>query len=447
MQRARNQETTEGISRLIGQLGELGWYHSIDLPDGRVIRGIQTIDQLRGRIAQYPIPADLRGKRVLDIGAWDGWFSFEMERRGAEVVAVDSARQQTFFEAKKLLNSKVEYIVEDVCHLSPRDIGYFDIVLFFGVLYHLKHPLLALEKVCELTTDFACIETLVTDDPPQPGAIPMLEFYETTELAGQFDNWCGPNTACLMAFLRTAGFVNTRLLGERDCRAQAVGYRKWPQAPQSGEAPALICVENTWTRDHNFRGDRDHYFTAWFTSSQRGLDCDNVFIEVGPYACRPVGVRNYAGEGWQANCKLPPGVFHDWFDVRVATESSAWSNRARIPVDLSREERRAAGRISRALSIDGVTDGKTFESNRVKTGADSCVSVWAGGIPSDARQSEISIRLDGADLPATYLSTADERGLRQINGMLPPQMETREYQVSVALRDEESPAATIFLVS
>ena len=447
MQRARNQETTDGISKLIGQLGELGWYHSIELPDGSVIPGIQTIEQLRSRIAQYPIPRDLRGKRVLDIGAWDGWFSFEMERRGAEVVAVDSARQQTFFEAKKLLNSNVEYIVEDVCHLSPRDIGYFDIVLFFGVLYHLKHPLLALEKVCELTTGFACIETLVTDDPPQPHAIPMLEFYETTELAGQFDNWCGPNTACLMAFLRTAGFVNTRLLGEHDCRAQAVGYRTWPEAERPGDAPSLICIENTWTRDHNFRSDRDHYFTVWFTSAQEDLNLDNVFVEVGPYACRPVGVRNYAGEGWQANCKLPSGVFHAWYDVRVAAGTSAWSNRARIPVDLSQQERRAPGKISPALVIAGVTDGKTFESNRIKTGADSCMSVWAAGIPTNAAQREISLRLDGADLPATYLSTPDDRGLRQINGMLPPQMEPREYRVSVAMRGEESAPAAIYLVT
>ena len=78
MQRARNAETTEGISKLIGQLGQLGWYHSIELPDGSVIPGIQSIDQLRERIAKYPIPQDLRGKRVLDIGAWDGWFTFEM---------------------------------------------------------------------------------------------------------------------------------------------------------------------------------------------------------------------------------------------------------------------------------------------------------------------------------------------------------------------------------
>jgi len=446
MQRARNQETTEGISKLIGQLGRLGWYHSIDLPDGRVIPGIQTLDQLRARIAQYPIPQDLRGKRVLDIGAWDGWFSFEMERRGAQVVAVDSARQQTFFEAKKLLNSKVEYIVEDICHLSPRDVGYFDIVLFFGVLYHLKHPLLALERVCELTTDMACIETLVTDDPPQPAAIPMLEFYETTELAGQFDNWCGPNTSCLMAFLRTAGFVNARLLGEHDCRAQAVGYRKWPQLARTGEAPSLICVENTWTRDHHFRSGRDHYFTAWFTSAQRDLTCDNVFLEVGPYACRPVGVRNYAGDGWQANCKLAPGVFDGWFDVRVAAGDSAWSNRARIPVDLSRQERRRPGAISRAVAIAGVTDGKTYQSNRVNTGAESCLSLWASGIAEDANQADISIRLDGADLPATYLSTRDERGLRQINAMLPPQMEPGEYSVTVALRGQESPPAAIELV-
>src|SRR5580704_10851566 len=155
MQRARNQETTEGIRKLSDELAHLGWYHSIELPDGQVIPGLQTIEVLRSRIAEYPIPEDLTGKRVLDIGAWDGWFSFEMERRGAGVLAVDATKQKTLLRAKELLNSKVEYLVEDVCRLSPQKVGYFDIVLFFGVLYHLKHPLLALEKVCALTTDMA----------------------------------------------------------------------------------------------------------------------------------------------------------------------------------------------------------------------------------------------------------------------------------------------------
>ena len=69
--------------RQIERLPKLGWYHSIELPDGSVIQGHQTLEQLRAASRQFPIPADLTGKRVLDIGAWDGWFSFEMERRGA----------------------------------------------------------------------------------------------------------------------------------------------------------------------------------------------------------------------------------------------------------------------------------------------------------------------------------------------------------------------------
>jgi tRNA (mo5U34)-methyltransferase len=447
MQRARNTETTEGISKLIDQLGKLGWYHSIELPDGTVIPGIQSIELLRSRIAQYPIPQNLKGMRVLDIGAWDGWFSFEMERRGAEVVAVDSARQETFFEAKRLLNSKVEYLVEDICYLTPRDIGYFDIVLFFGVLYHLKHPLLALERVCELATGMACIETLVTDDPPQAGAIPLLEFYETTELAGQFDNWCGPNTACLQAFMRTAGFVNVKLLGAHDCRAQAVGYRQWPQLQRSGDAPHLVCVENTWTRDHTFRSDRDHYFTIWFTSSQTGLTCDNVFVQVGPYAVQPVGVQNYAATGWQANCKLPLGLSKGWWDVQVAIGEGNWSNAARVPVDLSRTERRAIDRISDSLHIAGVTDGRTYEPNRVNTGADSCLSVWTGGLGEDVRDFEISVRLDGTDLPATYLSGVDDKGWRQINALLPPKMEPGQYFVSVQCKGAESKSVPVELLA
>jgi tRNA (mo5U34)-methyltransferase len=451
MQRARNVDTDIGVSKLIDQLGKLGWYHSIELPDGSVIPGLQTIEQLKERIARYPIPQDLRGKRVLDIGCWDGWFSFEMERRGASVVAVDSARQETFFEAKRLLNSKVEYIVEDVCYLTPREIGYFDIVLFFGVLYHLKHPLLALERVCELTRDFACIESLVTDDPYQPDAIPLLEFYETTELAGQFDNWCGPNINCLMSFLRTAGFVNEKFIGVYDFRGQTVGYRKWPpldqRAERSGDAPSLICVENLWTRDHTFRSDRDHYFTAWFHSPLTGLDCDNVFVQVGEFACRPVGVRNIGGPGWQANCKLPLGLSKGWFDVKVAIKRGAWSNRLRIPVDLSRQERRVLPETFGDLEIAGVTDGKTYESNRVHLGADSAVSIWVRGMPAGADKSDVTARLDGTDLPAVYLSAPDDRGFVQINAMLPPQLEPGEYMIAVTLRGSESRAVSIKLLA
>ena len=81
-------------------------------------------------------------------------------------------------------------------------------MLFFGVLYHVKHPLLALENVCGMCRDMACIESFVTD--ADLNAIPSMEFYETTELRGQLDNWVGPNVACLMAFSRTAGFARVQ---------------------------------------------------------------------------------------------------------------------------------------------------------------------------------------------------------------------------------------------
>jgi|SRR5579862_189423 tRNA (mo5U34)-methyltransferase len=439
MHRAYTTETTEEISRLIGKLQQLGWYHSLELPDGKVIPGLLTLDQLKTRISRYPLPQDLRGKRVLDIGAWDGWFSFEMERRGATVVAVDSARQETFFEAKKLLNSKVEYVVEDVCYLTPREIGYFDIVLFFGVLYHLKHPLLALERLCELCTDTLCMDTLVIDEPPTPEARPILEFYENTELGGQFDNWCAPNTSCLLAFTRTAGFVNPRLITVADTRGVVVAYRKWPQIERSGEAPELVCVENTWTRDHTFRSDRDHYITVWFNSSQTDLNTSNVFVQVGPYATAPVGVRNIGGNGWQANCKLTPGLSHGWFDVTIAAKDSPFSNPSRIPIDLTPAERRAArAPLSPTIEIAGLTDGKTYESHRVRIGVESCVSIWGTGFPDDLKKSEVTLRLDGADLPAVYLGEPDEKGVRQINAMLPPAMQPGEYVFCVQCRGLES---------
>src|ERR1035437_2900738 len=93
MQKARHLEYTADLQRLSGKLAELGYYHSIELPDGQIIPGIQSLEKQRWRLAQFSIPLDLRGKRVLDIGDWDGWFSFEMERRGATVVAAGAARR------------------------------------------------------------------------------------------------------------------------------------------------------------------------------------------------------------------------------------------------------------------------------------------------------------------------------------------------------------------
>jgi tRNA (mo5U34)-methyltransferase len=95
-------------------LNETGWWHSFELPDGSVREGVNSLESLRHRVSQFPIPQDLSGTRVLDIGAWDGWFSFEMERRGAHVVAIDVFDNPRFREMHKIYNSRVDYRQMDV---------------------------------------------------------------------------------------------------------------------------------------------------------------------------------------------------------------------------------------------------------------------------------------------------------------------------------------------
>src|SRR5665213_3034664 len=151
----------EYVPGLKANLESKGWWHSFELPDGRRIDGVNTVESLRKRIEVHTIPQDLSGARVLDIGAWDGWYSFEMERRGAQVLAIDCWDNPHFHQIRAALKSRVEYRQMDVYELNPQTVGRFDIVLFMGVLYHLKHPLLGLEKVCAVTTGMAVVDSFI----------------------------------------------------------------------------------------------------------------------------------------------------------------------------------------------------------------------------------------------------------------------------------------------
>src|SRR4051794_20457884 len=99
------------------ELAEKGWYHSFELPDGTSIEGYNRIDTLRNRYARFPIPASLAGRRVLDIGAWDGWFSYEAERHGAAVTSIDCVEVANFLEIRKRLSSSVDYRIHDFYEL------------------------------------------------------------------------------------------------------------------------------------------------------------------------------------------------------------------------------------------------------------------------------------------------------------------------------------------
>ena len=196
-------------------LMETGLYHSFRMPDGQLLRGAMSIECQEERLASYKLPEDLRGKRVLDIGPWDGYFTFEMERRGADVTAIDYVDLDTFRELHRAMRSRAKYHRLDAYELHPERLGYFDIVLCLGVLYHLKHPLLALERICALTTDVCIVDSFVIDGETwQQGvrpAVPYIEFYERDELGGQLDNWSGPTVSAVEALIRAAGFAQAEV--------------------------------------------------------------------------------------------------------------------------------------------------------------------------------------------------------------------------------------------
>jgi tRNA (mo5U34)-methyltransferase len=156
---------------------------------------------------------------VLDIGAYDGYFSFAAERLGAKrVLATDSwawgdapsGSMANFNLAREALGSNVEDRYVDVMDLSPHDLGTFDVVLFLGVLYHLRHPLLALERVAAVAGEALILETLV--DMPFVRR-PAAAFYPADEINRDATNWWGPNVAAVLAMLRVVGFTDNRVIG------------------------------------------------------------------------------------------------------------------------------------------------------------------------------------------------------------------------------------------
>jgi tRNA (mo5U34)-methyltransferase len=217
--------SAEQIRREIARLGP--WFHNLDLG------GVKTAPE--HFLGDYPavkwrrfadaIPADLSGRTVLDIGCNGGFYSLEMKRRGAaRVLGIDHdedyLRQARF--AAEIGGLEIEFAqlsVYDVGALAER----FDVVLFLGVLYHLRHPLLALDLIREhVAKDLFVCQSMQRGDPGEEpldedypfgetaiferATWPHLSFVEH-RYAGDETNWWVPNRACTKAMLRSAGFV------------------------------------------------------------------------------------------------------------------------------------------------------------------------------------------------------------------------------------------------
>jgi tRNA (mo5U34)-methyltransferase len=185
----------------------IDWWHQIELPDGSVTPGR---DRSAEKLAALHLP-DLTGKTVLDVGAFDGYFSFAAERMGASrVVAADTfvwrrpGGKDGFEYARKALASGVEDLEVEVLDISPETVGEFDVVLFLGVLYHMRHPLLALERMASVTKELLVVETLVDVTFLRS---PAAAFYPW-KMFGDGTNWWGPNRAAVVGMLHSVGFEN-----------------------------------------------------------------------------------------------------------------------------------------------------------------------------------------------------------------------------------------------
>lgn len=161
------QRTEDDVRRTIGAFKH--WYHTIEVAPGICTPGCQNSPAVLTTLEQLGLPSDLAGKRVLDVGARDGFFSFAAEKRGADVVAVDYAEPSVtgFGIAAELLGSRVPYHVDNVYDLSPEKTGLFDVILFLGVIYHLRNPMLALDRLRSLCKPDALllIETALLPTP------------------------------------------------------------------------------------------------------------------------------------------------------------------------------------------------------------------------------------------------------------------------------------------
>lgn len=200
----------------------IGWWQKWEIEPGVFTPGHNDVDYI---LKMLDFPKDISGKRVLDIGAWNGCFSFECERRGAaEVTAIgpESITDIGFLKLKEYLNSKVQYRHASVYYLKPDEIGEFDIVLCLGVFYHLRYPLLGLDNIRIVCDDSLFVETLHMENSVYNPAqkkflrlaelnkdlteIPLLQFYRRNEICDDDSNWFGPNNVAMIEMLKSAGF-------------------------------------------------------------------------------------------------------------------------------------------------------------------------------------------------------------------------------------------------
>jgi tRNA (mo5U34)-methyltransferase len=224
------QSATEFIDR-----SQFIWHQSFELAPGVWTPGISPVAWL---CEMAKLPANLSGLTALDVGTTNAGTAFELERRGAQrVVALDIYDPDWFGvrELSEFLESKVEYVQASVYELSWRFTEQFDLVIFWGVLYHLRHPLMALDNLRAVTRGRVSLETAVCDfELPQGQREQALtRFYRGDELGGDASNWFAPTVAALTDWCSSSGFEVRRA----DAWQQPEPTRAMVDMAPTGEQP------------------------------------------------------------------------------------------------------------------------------------------------------------------------------------------------------------------
>jgi len=196
------------------EIDALPWFHQIDFGNGLLTPGAIRASAIE-RIERCIFGAlDVAGKSVLDIGCWDGAYSLAAIRRGAvRVLATDHyawhggpGDRRSFELVRKHLAPTIEAMDAPVEELTEDRIGTFDVVLFMGVFYHLRHPFAVLEQVAKLAREVLVVESRITSTlVPWP----VMRFHPGT-FEGDPTNWWTPNRSCMEALLRDVGFSRIR---------------------------------------------------------------------------------------------------------------------------------------------------------------------------------------------------------------------------------------------
>jgi tRNA (mo5U34)-methyltransferase len=214
------------------------WFHCFNFTNGCTTPGY---DPSSTKLTALALPG-LQGKSVIDVGAYDGYFSFHAERLGAaRVVAADSfvwtlpgtGALGNFELIHETLRSNVERVTVSVEALNPDQIGCFDVTLFLGVLYHAPNMIEYLQRVRAITRETLILETLVDLlHVPEPAAA----YYPSGSLNGDSSNWWGPNTDCVTDMLKRVGFRSVEFKELWDKNTVAAIRGTTPGRLESGRA-------------------------------------------------------------------------------------------------------------------------------------------------------------------------------------------------------------------